>query len=389
VSGTPQGGLARGIGAGRGAAGEVRRGELSAAQRARIIAAMVLTVGEHGFAGTTISAVCAQARVSRGTFYEAFDGLRECFLAVLDEGYRRAQELIGQAFAGEECWRDGVRAALALLLGSFDEEPLLARVWFVEVLAAGSWALERRERHVRALTAMIVERWPLPDGAQVNPLAAAGVMESLLGIIHTRLLTRREEPLLGLLGPLMGLATAPYLDPQAVAREIERATALAQGAPAHGSSTPGARVGRDPRSSQDDDGGLHRPEYGDGDVQIPRLLGDARARRARDCLRHLAEHPGVSNRQIAAAVGIARDTHISTLLARLHGMGLIVKQARRPGGPNAWTLSPNGREVLQALHTHEEHRPHSEAAASRATQKNAQGTRRKDHFTQSTPDEPM
>jgi AcrR family transcriptional regulator len=334
--------------------------------------AMVFVVAERGFAGTTIGAVCAQARVSRGTFYEEFDGLRECLLAVMDDGYERVRALIVEAFAGEGCWQDGVRAALASLLAAFDAEPLLARVWFIEVLGAGSWALERRERHVRALTLTIVTRWPLPDGADVNPLAAAGVMESVLGIIHTRLLTRGgersgegfageepagatpreqpsrcEQPLLELLGPLMGLATAPYLDRSAVAEEIERSSRLACA----------ALAGRDmvPFSCEA------------GCVQIPSFLGDARARRARDCLRHLAEHPGVSNRQIAAAVGIMRDTHISTLLARLHRMGLIVKRARRPGGPNAWSLSPDGRRVLIALQARYERAPHAgDHAAGRA-----------------------
>ncbi len=72
--------------------------------------------------------------------------------------------LMSQAFADQDDWREGIRGALESLLMFFDEQPLLARVWLVESLAAGSWALERRERHVRALTRMIVTRWPLPPG---------------------------------------------------------------------------------------------------------------------------------------------------------------------------------------------------------------------------------
>ena len=106
-------------------------------QRQRIVRAMVLVVGERGFANTTVTTVCSQARVSRSTFYEHFACLRECFLTVIDEGYLGARLLICQAFEGQCCWRDGVRAALSALLGSFDEDPLLARVWFVETLAEG------------------------------------------------------------------------------------------------------------------------------------------------------------------------------------------------------------------------------------------------------------
>jgi hypothetical protein len=48
-------------------------------------------------------------------------------------------------------WQDGVRSALVSLLAFLDCEPLLARVWLIESLAAGAWALERRERDLAAL----------------------------------------------------------------------------------------------------------------------------------------------------------------------------------------------------------------------------------------------
>lgn len=315
-----------------------RPGRSRTTQRARILDALVVSIDEQGFIQTTVGGVCARAKVSRVTFYEAFDGLEECLLTAMDEVYGRVDALVAQAFAAAERWQDGIRAALALLLAFFDGQPQLARMCFVEVLAAGSWALERRERHLRTLTATIVERWPLPDGGEVNPLAAAGVMEALLGILHRQLLYDSEEPLIGLLGPLMGLVTAPYLDRRGVEEEMERGSCLAQVVlAAHASCSP------------EDDG---------VEIQIPDLLSDRRASRARDCLRRLAEHPGASNRQIAAAVGIARDTHISTLLARLHRMGLIVKLDKRPGGPNAWSLSSRGYEVVGALQAGREHQPH-------------------------------
>jgi AcrR family transcriptional regulator len=298
-------------------------------QRVRIRDAMVLVVGEYGFAGTTVGGVCACAGVSRRSFYECFDGLRDCFLAVIDEGYRRAHELICLAFEGEDCWREGVSTALGLLLGLFDDEPMLARVWFVETLAAGSWALERRGCHVAALTATIVERWPVPEGTPVNPLAAVGVMESVLGILHTRLLMGAGEPLVGLLGPLMGIVSAPYVGGAAAVVEIERGEARARG----------ILAGREPRLGYE----------GSCEVQIPSTLRDPRAHRARECLRYLAQNPGVSNREVAAAVGIRRQEQISRLLARLHALGLLVKPAAPRGAANAWSLTPYGLHVCRVL----------------------------------------
>jgi AcrR family transcriptional regulator len=318
-----------------GAARILARAPAARTARARILDAMVLTVAERGFAGATITAVCARARVSRATFYDSFDGLRDCFVAVIDDGYRRARALITEAFA-EECeWRAGVRAALGALLAFFDDEPLLARVWLLETLAAGSWALERRARHLAALTALITERWPLPEDAELSQLAAPAAIEAVLGIVEARLLANGEEPLVVLLGPLMGLIGTVYLGPAAAAVETERGQAHARRILTARQSRPSCAT-------------AHEPE-------LPPALRNPRAHRARECLQHLAANPGSSNRQIASALGIARQEQISKILARLHALGLLVKQAAPPGGANAWSLTPYGTQLARALHT----QPHS------------------------------
>ncbi|HEY3828873.1 MAG TPA: hypothetical protein VGL57_06725 [Solirubrobacteraceae bacterium] len=304
-------------------------------QRARIVDAMVCAADELGFVRVTIGGVCSRARVSRATFYEAFDGLQDCFTAVIDEGYECAHALISLAFEGEEHWLDGVRAALASLLALFDEEPKLARVWCVQAFAAGPWALARREYHIAALTETIGKHWVLSEGAQVNPLAVRGVVESILGIIQMRLLADSEEPLLGLLGSLMGLIGAVYNGGRAATVEMERGEAYARAMLARRQRPPGSE---DIRES----------------VEIPSALRDARAHRARACLSYLAENPGASNREVARAVGIARQEQISKLLARLNALGLLLKRAALPGGANAWSLTSHGMRVTRALRvTHE------------------------------------
>jgi AcrR family transcriptional regulator len=301
----------------------------TAPARERITRAMVYNVTRRGFAQTTVSGVCAHARVSRATFYETFDGLQDCFLAILDDGHRNAHALICAAFAGQEDWLDGVRDALMSLLAFFDAEPQLARVWIVESLAAGAWALECRERHLRALAEMILARWPAAAGVQSNPLAAAGVLELVLGILHRRLLLHSDEPLVGLLGPLMGLIAAVYHGAHATRGEIEHANHLT-------GTIPGQR--ERPLQAQASRG-----------FEIPSLLRDPRAYRARQCVLCLQGHPGASNRQVAAVLGIARAAQASKLLNRLHGLGLLAKHECSPGGPNAWSLTPLGIAVAKTL----------------------------------------
>jgi AcrR family transcriptional regulator len=293
---------------------------------------MVSVVYERGFAGASVASVCARAKVSHRSFYEAFEGREACFLAVLDEGYWQTREVISQAFEQAESWRDGVQAALAGLLVLFDTQPRLARVWLIESLAGGGWALERREQNIAALRRMIVEYWRPPAGAGSHPLAAAGVMAAVLGIIQAHLITARQEPLVTLLGPLMGLATAPYLDTHGVLHEVERGAALAQ------------RLVGAPRTSESP----YRPHG----FELPAVLGNPNAHRARRCVLHLAEHPGCSNSEVASAVGITSHAQASMLLARLARAGLLLKQPGRPGQANAWSLTPQGGHAAQAL-THE------------------------------------
>jgi AcrR family transcriptional regulator len=320
------------------------RGPAVGSQRARILDAMVRVVYERGYGGASVSSVSARARLSRRTFYELFEGLEECFLEVLDEGYWQASALIAQAFEERErSWVDGVRGALAALFGFFDREPAFAYVLLVEATAAGSRARERREQHMAALTSLIEDRWG--RDRHPHPLVPTGVMAALLGVIHTHLVTTRREPLITLLGPLMGLVTAPYLEPRLVTREIERGNALAWRLQARRAE--------------------HRPRSSRAPVKVPALLRDPRAHRARACLLHLAEHPGVSNRQLARGVGIARDTHISTLLARLRRAELVVKHSGRPGYPNAWSLSTHGLRVANVLQLRRPGAEHARHAAAR------------------------
>ncbi|HSZ12619.1 MAG TPA: TetR/AcrR family transcriptional regulator [Solirubrobacteraceae bacterium] len=296
---------------------------------------MIERVAERGFAGVTVKLVTSSAQVSSRTFYEHFAGLEACFSEVLDLGLARALALVGDAFAREERWQDGVRAALASVLAYFDDEPVLARVLFVEAMAAGSWALERREDNVAALRQMIVEHWSESDAGRPEPVAVAGVMASVLGIIHSHLVTRDPRPLIELLGPLMGIVTTPYQDRQAVAREIERGAQLARTVEAgwHIDSTAAARAGASAAAAAE------RLET------LPPLLCNPQARRARECLLFLAARPDSSNREIAAGVGIAHQSQISRLLSELGSASLVAKRSAGPGRRNAWRLTARGERI--------------------------------------------
>jgi AcrR family transcriptional regulator len=312
--------------------------------RARIVDAMVEVVVERGYRGASVGLVVARAKVSRRTFYEQFDGLEECFVAVVDLGLRVPSELITRAFAGEDGWRDGMRAALATLLEFFDSEPQLTRVWFGEILAAGAWALEHRERNIAFVRSAIVEYWSASSSLRADPVLAKGVMASVFDALTTHVVTRSKEPFITLLAPLTSLVVSPFLPAEAVKMEVDRAEQMAQAILAE----------RYPLPLQPRPGALTAAGRSDGQVAghdggLPPILANPNARRARLCVLFLAEHPGASNYQIGADVGIVHQGQTSKLLARLADSGLLSKQAGTPGRPNAWSLTPLGEQVARTL----------------------------------------
>jgi AcrR family transcriptional regulator len=328
-------------------------------QRARILAAMVQVVAEDGAGAVTVARVVARAGVSRRTFYDLFDGCEDCFLAVFEGALARASRVaIEAAGNAPSVWREQIRAGLAALLALFDEEPALGSLLVMDALGAGPEVLERRARALESLATIIEQGHPAArsggratSGEPAPPLAAEGVVGAVLSVVHARMLARRahlraraangsarsaREPalLIELLNPLMSVNVLPYLGPTAARRELDHPTpkkTRSARAPGSTSATPKPPIPANPLA------GLNmRITY-----------------RTLQVLAVIANTPGASNRQIADHAGVHDQGQISKLLTRLERLGLIhnTGQGQPQGAPNAWTLTPHGQQVEQALTT--------------------------------------
>jgi AcrR family transcriptional regulator len=336
-------------------------------RRAKLQQALVELVGERGFAGISVGLVVARAGVSRRTFYDLYGGLEGCFVAVLDSGFERVRGLMDVALGRAESgpggprealaesgpggllgWAEsgpgGLREALAGLLVLLDEQPLLARVWLLESRGAGPRVLAHREQRMAQLRELILARLPLAEGSSRPPLAAEGTFAAVLGILETHLRERRPGPLLDLLGPLMGLAIAPYLGLEAARHEAELGNALAR-------QIAAARAARH-ASAENGNGGVDTDTAAGSqalELALPGTLGNPSAHRARGCVLYLAAHPGSSNREIAEGVGVRGKEQISKLLARLADQDLVAKSSTGKGLANAWRLTEHGERAVAVL----------------------------------------
>jgi AcrR family transcriptional regulator len=293
-------------------------------QRERILSAMVEVCCEVGVQNVTIAAVIKRARISRRTFYDLFEDRLDCFLAAFDTAIAKAEGRIAPACAVESSWIARVRAGLAELLVFFDEDPELARLCVVEALAAGPSVLERRRDVLGRLAEALDDGGSAAAGGHAHPLRAEAVVGSVLAVIHGRLTDSQPQPMIDLLGPLVGMVALPYLGVAEARREHARAHV----------PRPVLPVRVDRPAAREPLNGL--------DVRV--------TYRTLCVLDAVAAQPGASNRAVGAASGIADQGQISRLLSRLRGVGLVenASEPLTPGDCNAWSLTAKGAEVQRA-----------------------------------------
>jgi AcrR family transcriptional regulator len=197
-------------------------------QRTRLLAASIEVAGAEGYAGMTVSAVIAQAGVSRKTFYEFFADREACFLAAFDTVLEQGLAGVREAYDGGTSWPEQLRAALARGLDALAAHPHEARVGFVEVLAAGPRALTRRDDAMRAFMVFLQPGYDAaPATLEVPPLMSEAVVGALYEIVYARVLNGRVGELPGLLPQLVFCALAPFLGAERAAVEAAAARAAA------------------------------------------------------------------------------------------------------------------------------------------------------------------
>jgi AcrR family transcriptional regulator len=122
---------------------------VQASQRERLLRAIVAAVAEKGYPAVTVADIVRRAKVSRAAFYLHFRGREECFIAATRQGGQQLLNHVTEAAAAalaadgpvsdEAVLRAGCRAFLRFLA----DEPAFARVFYVDMPAAGPDAVKR------------------------------------------------------------------------------------------------------------------------------------------------------------------------------------------------------------------------------------------------------
>jgi len=120
------------------------RSEVVEAQRRRMLLAVAEAMAADGYTATSVADVIERAGVSRETFYQQFSSKLDCFLAAFDAGGELLLAGMQEQFAtgGEPLER--LEGALRAYLETIAANPMFARLFLVESVAAGPRAIERR-----------------------------------------------------------------------------------------------------------------------------------------------------------------------------------------------------------------------------------------------------
>jgi len=196
------------------------RDVVEASQRTRLLEAVGRAVAERGYAGATIDDVVRRAGVSKKTFYEHFADKEDCFLAAYEAASEELLERVREAHARDGDWLARTRAGIVAYLRWLAAEPALARVFLIEVAAAGPRALERREGLRDRYAELIRERRPKAQPRLPIEIFHA-VVAAVDDVVVRHIRESGAEDLPSLEPVLVYLQTALLAGPEAAAQSAE------------------------------------------------------------------------------------------------------------------------------------------------------------------------
>jgi AcrR family transcriptional regulator len=176
-------------------------------QRDRILAGMITAANRHGYAGASVSAVIAEAGVSRPTFYEYFEDRDACFLATIAEAHDQLIAVVRPAVQ-ESTPERALHASIGALLRFALAEPAMARFLTNESMAGGQTALDARDRSILEVEHIVEQRYDdLAPGQAVPDFSARMLIGGVYRLLAVR--TRRGDPSLsGLLEDLQSFLSS-------------------------------------------------------------------------------------------------------------------------------------------------------------------------------------
>lgn len=119
------------------------RAQVAADQRGRMMVALGEAMATKGYASTTVADIIDGAKVSKQTFYQFYDSKQACFMDAFARIHQRLDTSSSSLPPGATAL-ETVEAVLAKYLDTLADNAAMARLYLIEVYAAGPDALRAR-----------------------------------------------------------------------------------------------------------------------------------------------------------------------------------------------------------------------------------------------------
>lgn len=180
-------------------------------QRDRLTAGIIAVVGQRGYGMATITQICAEAGVSRRTFYSYFGSKEDCYLDSLDRVMEYLAGELGEAGTDAVDWPAAVRARVTAILSVFSANPDLIRFGFIAPLRAGQALVPIYHRNVDRVLELLDDGRPAETSRDPSRLIQQAVVGGMMATIALRVDTEKSSELTELLPDLVELFLAQYL----------------------------------------------------------------------------------------------------------------------------------------------------------------------------------
>jgi AcrR family transcriptional regulator len=181
------------------------REEVVSSQRERLQRAMAEAMAEKGYALTSVADILRRARVSRETFYELYSSKEDCFMSVFDAAYAAIGAAMAESSGQSTADPPGEPRLARVLddyLGAIAADPVTARVFLIEVYAAGPAAIERRT----ALQHGLVDLLAAAAGAdERDRFAVEAGIAAIAALVTARLAVGDVDEIRALRDPILEL----------------------------------------------------------------------------------------------------------------------------------------------------------------------------------------
>lgn len=169
-----------------------------------MLTALAESMAEHGYVGTSVADIIRRAGVSRETFYQQFASKQDCFAQGFDELSGLLLQVAARALPDVGTPVERFAAVVDAYLNALADAPDLARLYLVEVYAAGPEMARRRtelqQAFVDGLTVTLRAR------SRQDRFACEVLVAGITSLVTGRLVTGTPDDVRALRAPLAALA---------------------------------------------------------------------------------------------------------------------------------------------------------------------------------------